>query len=370
MRNAFLLIPALAVLLAACSAGKDNLAEAKSMEQLYSENGFPVRVRRLEPEDFSVYLKYPTVLDAQSESTAYASLSDVVRNIAVKVGDQVKQDQVILSFSENNRTLQQARLSYENAEAAYKRSEVLYATSDISRQDFDNSRMQYELARASLDAARDMIYVKAPIAGTLIHLNVRATENVNPGTPLFTVSNQNGLVTRFYVGVNEINLIKNGARVYIDGLESVDISNFNWKLNSQQVTFDGRVSQVALLMDSRKRAFPVSAFFDITDLMALNQARPFISGMSIDIVVETYRNEKALVVSRKELLKTDSGYAAYVARDNKAQRVDVQVGHERGLDFEITGGLESGDLLIYDGIQSLSDNIKLNIVETAQAVTR
>ena len=192
------------------------------------------------------------------------------------------------------------------------------------------------------------------IDGNIININVRPTENVVPGTPLFTVSNQNGLVTRFYVGINEIDYIKTGARVYI--------------VNSEAVA--GQVSQVSLLMDSKSRAFPVTAYFDITNAMASMQARPFISGISLDIAVETYRNENAIVVSRKELLRTDTGYAAFIADGNRAKRVDVQVGQEKAFQVEITGGLEEGNMLITDGITELADNSLINIVGTTQAAQK
>ncbi|MDR0814955.1 MAG: hypothetical protein LBN37_04285, partial [Bacteroidales bacterium] len=69
------LAAALAAFSAVSCAGKNEPTEtAESMEQLYAENGQPVSVRQLEAEDFSVYLKYPTVIYASSESTAYASL--------------------------------------------------------------------------------------------------------------------------------------------------------------------------------------------------------------------------------------------------------------------------------------------------------
>jgi multidrug efflux pump subunit AcrA (membrane-fusion protein) len=66
-----------------------------------------------------VYLKYPTVVYAASESTAYASLSDVVRSISVKVGDTVRQDEVIVAFSPDNQSLRQATVAHESTFAAF-----------------------------------------------------------------------------------------------------------------------------------------------------------------------------------------------------------------------------------------------------------
>ncbi|QQO08515.1 efflux RND transporter periplasmic adaptor subunit [Breznakiella homolactica] len=334
------------LLLLACTGcgGKKSgpAVEASSMEQIHAEKGIPVAVREMAYEDFSVYRKYPTVLYARSESTAYSSISDVVRSINVKIGDRVEQDQVVLSLSQDNPTYQQARLSFDNAKSTYDRSRLLFGNGDISRQDFDNAKMQYDLARTNLDAAADMINIKAPIGGTITQLNVHTTANVRPGTPLFTVSNQNGYEARFHVEANEIDLIKTGERVFIykDG-----------------DTIEGRVTQVSLVMDVTKQAFPVTAFFDV-------QSRKLVSGMGVDLSVEVYRNEHALVAERKELIRTDEGYEAYLAVDGRARPVQIVLGQEQGLSFEVIGGLKEGDLLITRGNQQVSPETVLNIIHT------
>lgn len=323
-----------------CAGNKDSGVAAMSMERLYAEKGRPVNVRRLETEDFSVYLKYPTVVYAASESAAYASLNDVVRKISAQVGDTVEQDEVIVSFSADNQSLRQAALAHENALAAFRRSSALFKNNDISRQEYDSVRTQYEIAVANLKAANDMVYVKAPIAGRITRLNVRPTENVRPGAPLFTVSGRNGYEARFYVSAAEIDRIQAGARAFI---------------KDPSLNIEGRVTQVSLTMDSRMQAFPVSAFFETT-------SGKLVSGMGVDLSVETYRNEKAIVLSRSELLETAEGPTAFVVVENTALQFAVRPGQEQGLRLEIISGLEAGDLLISGGIQNLAPDTKINIV--------
>lgn len=326
--------------LASCgSAGKGKGAEAKSMDQIYAEDGRPVRTRSLEPEDFSVVLKFPTSLHAKSESTAYSSLSDVVREVRVKVGDRVLRDQVLVSFDHDNANYQQAKVSFENAEAAFNRSSSLFADSGISKQDFDNVRMRYDMARAAFKSASDMIDVKAPIDGYVTRLNVRQTENVKPGAALFTISNQGVYEARIYVTADEIDQIKTGARARIE---------------SGGKSIEGSVTEVSLIMDADKKAFPVTATF-------ASGARSLVSGMSTDISVEVYRNPAALVLARKELVRAGDSYAAFVARGGVAERRDVVVGRERGLEFEVVGGLRPKEALVSEGLDGLTDGATIKI---------
>jgi RND family efflux transporter MFP subunit len=356
MKKLVLGLVGIQVLLAVSCTGKKDGAQASNtegdktavgMEQLYADNGSPVAVRRLGYEDFSVFLKYPTVLAANSESSAYAMTNDVVRSINFKIGDHVERDQVVLSFSEDNQNLQQAKVAYEGAKSTFDRVNALYANGDVSRQDFDNARTQFELAASRLDAAMDMIYVRSPLSGTITALNVHETENVRSGSPLFTVSNGSGFEARFYVGADEIDQIKTGARVFIDR-GSDEISR----------GLEGRVTQVSLIMDTAKQSFPATAFFPRSE----DGARHLVSGMGVDLAVETYRNEEALVVSRRELIKNDSGYTAYIAVDNTARPVNVQIGHIQGLRYEIIGGLQERDFLISEGQQRLEAGTQINLV--------
>jgi RND family efflux transporter MFP subunit len=338
----------LSVLLAlSCGGNKENAA---SMEQLHAENGQPVSVRKLEPEDFSVYLKYPALIQASSESTAYAGLDDVVRTISAKVGDTVRQGNIIVSFSADNRILQQASLSNENARNAYNRINALFRSNDVSRQEFDNVRMQYELSQTNLKAANDMVYVKAPISGTLTQINVRVTENARPGTPLFTVSNSNAFQARLYVGVDEIEHIQVGARAFINLSRG----------RQESQTIEGRITQVSLIMDSQRQSFPVTVFFDGSN-------HRLVSGMNVDILVETYRNEKALILARRELVQTETGPAVFVVDNDaefmpKARRVTVQTGEEKGLRVEILGGVSEGDVIVSEGVHQINEQSTLNIV--------
>ena len=338
-RNVFLTaLAVMAVLIVSSCAGKKEAAVQADtgIEQIQVSQGTAVHVRVLKPEDFSVYLKYPSTVYAQSESTAYAAISDVVRNINVKVGDRVEQDQVILSLSMDNQAYQRAALAWENAQTSYERNRLLFANGDISRQNFDNITMQYELARANYNAARDMVYIKAPISGTITQLNVHPTANVNPGAALFTVSGRNGYEAQFYVGADEIEQVRSGARVIIDQGR-----------NDGGMNIEGRITQVSLVMDSVKQAFPVTASFDMN-------SRKLASGMGVDIAVETYRNEKAIVVSRSELTKTGEGFQAYVAQGNKAEAVSVELGQAQGMKHEVIRGLEAGDMLVSEGAQGLA----------------
>lgn len=344
MKKRFVPVLVLAVSVVACGGqGKSGADATKSMESIHAEDGVPVSVRPLAAKDFSVYLKYPTTLRSRAESTAYAALSDVVRTVPVKVGDKVVRDQTVVTFSLDNPQYQQARLAFENAKSSFDRSTALFADAGMSKQDFDNVRTQYEIARATFKQIADAVEVKAPIDGYVTRINVRSTENVRPGDALFTVSNQDGFEARFYVTSDEISRVKVGSRS---------------RIATSDGEAEGSVVEVSLIMDPERKAFPATAFF-------AGKTRGLVSGMSVDVAVESYRNERAIVVERKELVRSGEAWTAYVASsDGKAHRRDVVVGRERGLELEIVGGLRAGESLISAGVQNVLDGTAIKVVET------
>ncbi len=337
------ILPIAGVCLALVACSKSNSSDAKSMTQLYADNGRPVTARTLKPETFTVSLDFPAEFRARSQSTEYAKLSDVVREIHAKVGDRVEQDQVIVSFSMDNSSYQQAKLQFQNAETAYSRIQSLYKDNGVSKQDFDNARTQYELAREGYKAASDMIQVKAPIAGTVTQINVRTSSNVSPGTALFTISNQDGFEAAFYVTASEIQQIAVGAPCAID-------------YKGERIV--GRVSEVSLIMDPSKKAFPAKAFF-------AGKPRTIVSGMTVDVSVEAYRNARAITAARSELLNADGAWYAFVASDGVARKKQVTAGKVSGLTYEILSGLTSGDALIEDGVQDLQDGDKIAVTDAS-----
>jgi RND family efflux transporter MFP subunit len=310
------------------------------MEQIYAEEGYPVQARTVAPEPFSVYLKYPAEFKARSQSSAYAKTSDVVRTINFKVGDYVRQDDVVLGFSMDNSSYQQAKVSFENAQAAYNRISALYEEAGVSKQDFENIRTQYVLAREAFRAADELFRVKAPIDGYITQLNVQPSANVRAGDALFTVSNQDGFEADFYVLPNEIDNIHVNARVFVEG---------------RNETIEGRITEVSLMMDGQKKAFPVKASF-------AGKPRTLVSGMSVDAAVEVYQNDKALTVSRDELSRTGEAWTVFLVEDGKAVQETVVLGQSQGFDYEVTGGLREGDILISDGLLELSNGAQVKVV--------
>ncbi len=327
-------------LLAGCGSGD---AESKSMEQIHAEQGVPVRVDTVRHEPFTVEYAFNGVLTAELESSAIAAISDAVEHIYFKVGDNVSKGDVVLTFPMDNPAAQyfQAKVSFENAATSLERMETLYDEGGVSKQDVDNTRTQYEVSKANWDAAEQAVMVRAPIGGIITQLNVRESDNVEPGDVLFKVSRAERVKARLWVAESQISDIAVGQK-----------ATATWA----GTTLEGKVAQVDMSLNSEKQAFGVLVEFENPDL-----AVP--SGISAAIKVLVPTGSDAIVVSRSIVSREDSKYFAYVTDGAVARRREVVLGRAQGLDVEIVAGLEPGEVIVTEGQMLLEDGAKINIIE-------
>jgi len=317
--------------------------QAKNMEQLYQEQGVPVRVRTLEPRLFEQTLSYNAAVSGIKESRVTATLGDTIDKVLVKVGDSVKKDQVVATFPMDNPNAQyfQAKVAYENAETLYKRTQNLLKTGGIAQQELDNARTAFEVAKANWEAVRQVVKVKAPISGYVTSVDVLPGDNVEAGDRLLTVSQVRRMRAKVWVGEKQICRVKPGQPAYLV-----------W----QDQRIEATVAQVDIAMNDEHQGFGVIVECDNPDKLLR-------CGTTAEVIIVVYRNPEALVLQRSEILAEAGKQFVFVAKKGNALRREISLGRGQGLELEVIAGLTAGDRLIYEGQQQLKTGAKLNIIQ-------
>ena len=340
-RSIYFLSCLLFTILLSNQCSKDN-SEAKNIEQIYKEQGVPVRIEKIQLSEFKTELSYNSVLTGIEESSAHAMVKDKVEKICVTVGDYVKKDAVLLSFPTDNPAANyfQAKVAFENFRTTYDRMSNLYKSGGISLQDLDNAKAGFEVAKANWNAVGQAVKVKAPISGYVTKVNVRESDNVDHGDPLFTISKINKMKAKFWVAETEINDISVGLAA-------------STTRNNQVI--EGRVVQVDMAMDQDVQAFQAIVEFD-------NPNKILKCGTTVEIKIQTYSNAKTIIVERKNILSHEGKAFVYIVKNGRAIRKIVTSGKQQGLDIEITQGLIPGDELIVEGQMLLKEGCKVRVI--------
>jgi RND family efflux transporter MFP subunit len=333
----------LSVLIAGVGCGGGETTETKSIGEIHESEGVPVAVRPVEPTGFSTHLSFIASLRGAAESTASAMVADEVAGILYKVGDYVEKESAVVLFPPDNPSLgyEQAQVSFESARTAYNRIKKLYEDDGVSRQAYDDARTRYELARAKWESVQRMTRVEAPISGYITRINVFESENVQPGTPLFTVSDFDRLNTIVWISDRDIDSVRVGQR-----------ATASW--HGKHIV--GEVVQVDMAMDQEKMAFAAKLEFDNPDLQVQ-------SGVTADIEVETYRREDAVIVHQSEIVTIDGRPYVFREQNGRAVRTEVEVERREGLYRQISSGLSRGDRVITRGIELIEDGRRVRVVD-------
>jgi len=327
-------------LLTSCEEEK---VQTRSMEQIYAEEGVPVRVVDVKKGNFEINLSYNAVLTGIEESNVYAAIGDRVEKINVQIGEYVKKDQILLTFPTDNPSANffQAKVAYENSKKTLERYENLFKTGGISQQNLDNVRTQFRVDEANWAAVRQAIEVKAPISGYVTRINVRETENVDSKELLMTIANTSKLKATLSVAESDIDFVQKGTKV-----------TALW--NGKEVV--GEVVSVNLAMDPFSKSFRANLEFP-------NKSNALRAGVTAKLSIAAATSSDVISVNRKNLVKEDEKYYAFLADGDKAKKVEVEIGKDRGLYLEILSGLNENDKLITEGQMFLDNGTKIKIVK-------
>ncbi len=337
-------VVSLALLPVLTSCSRDTAA-AKSMEQIYAEQGIPVEVQPVNAVPFNIRHAFNTVLTGIEETGASAMIGDRVEAVHYRVGDYVKKDAVVVSFPTDNPAAQyfQAKVGYEHALTTYQRMKNLYESGGIALQELDSVRTQMSVAEANWNAVKQSVHVRAPISGILTSIRVRISDQVHSGDDLFVVSRTDRLKAEIWLQETIRDQIEIGAPA---------TATWNGR------TLQGKIVQVDRSMDPERQAFGAVAVFD-------NPGRLMMSGVNAGISVASAGKTESVVIDRRHLIREGGRTFVYVEENGAARKQEVALGASTGLDVPVLKGLGPGDRLIVSGAMQLKDGARVRTAETA-----
>jgi RND family efflux transporter MFP subunit len=345
---AFLLVPALAITLDACTDGK---SEQTSIPK--TSEPIPVKVMPLQKSKSTNVIEVSGKLTTDDETVLSFKTAGVVHSILVKEGDRVRKGQVlaILDLTEIKAGVSQAQLAFEKAKRDLQRMKNLYQDSVATLEQLQNTQTALDIAQEQLNAAlfnKSFSEIHSPANGIVLQKFVNAGQVVGIGDPVLMT---NGAATgqwNFKAGVSD----KQWASIKVGDKASIQIDAFPGK------TFSASVVRKSGKSDNQTGAFTI-------ELQLQAKESTIASGMFGKALIETGDSHHGWAVPYEAILDAndDEGFV-FVTFDNKtAAKRPVRISSFNNQEVLISEGLEDVASLVVSGSAYLTDKAPIYIVK-------
>lgn len=309
---------------------------APTVEQIRAEQGVPVTLAVVERGSLAVWREFNGTVSGAQEAVVRARSGDQIAAVPVQVGQRVSRGQVLVQQAGEATAarVRQAEAARRQAARTVERLRPLHEAGAISDQEWEGALTQLELATADVAAARDVLTLSSPLAGTVTEVIARPGMIPSPGDPLVRVADLSQLVVYLRVSAAEAAELRTGQRARVAG-----------------AGVEGRVRRIALQADPATRLVEVEVGFP--------PEAGLIPGTLATVQVEVAARADAVQVPRGAVR---DGYAWVVDHDSRVSRRAVQVGLQSRDRVEILAGLEPGERVVVEGGALLSEGVRVRAV--------
>ena len=366
------------------------------------EAALPVKVITIKRGNFPLRLNISATADVRERADVRTEIPGTIEGINVKVGDWVREGQVLVQLNKEERQLDVEQRKAEKLrsfsqflvnedtsllgntelteeqkkELALKKQKYLEAVQDfekgkINRDQFDaiqddyqkllmmSGEMREEIRRAQEGLSAAIVQLKqsqlnlkrctirSPFQGYIADLLVSKGETVSSAQTLLRVVNLKTLFLRGFALESELQNLKEGTNVRI---------RFD---SFPEQFFYGEIESISPEIDETRKTITVYVKVD-------NKDNLFLPGMHAEIDVEYKIFENVIKVPRDAVLTRQDRYLVFTIKDiqgrtGTANWVYVEVGHQNDEEIEILSGVEEGDLVVVYGHMTLAHQSKVTI---------
>jgi len=303
--------------------------------------------------DVAAYYSGTATLEAEDQAVVVSQITGVVLEISAEEGDFVEAGQV-LARVETDRY----RLEVEKAEAALKRLQTdfqrrkeLFEKQLVSADDFEGVSAELQAQQAAYDLARldlEHTQIRAPISGYVSERAVRPGNLVTVHDPVFRITSYNPLLAVLHVPERELSVLRKGLEVAV----TLDA----WPGE----TFSGEIIRISPVVDPATGTFRVTAQVRDRDDML----KPGLFGR-LEVLYDLRRDVP--VIPRSAVITEDErNHVFVIAEDGSASRRDIRLGYERAGLIEVRDGVAAGERVVTAGKGSLSDGVRVEVIDTAR----
>ena len=281
----------------------------------------------------------------ESEATAVTfTTMGVIRRMAVREGQTVSQGQFIAEIddSQARNMLSAAEAQMTQANDALERYTMLHDNGSLPEVQWVEIQSKVAQAQAQLEVAKKNLAdcrITAPVSGIIGKRLLRSGETALPSQAVVTILNINTVKVKVSVPEQEINSI--GER-----------DNCHIEVDAAKKSTQGGLIEKGVQADALTHTYDIR-------INVSNPDRKLLPGMVASVTFDEKETTDAtaiLIPITSVQSRGDGSYFVWrIDADNSAHRQIVTVGPTFANSIRITSGLTSGQRIVTEGYQKLSE---------------
>jgi membrane fusion protein (multidrug efflux system) len=327
-----------------------------------------------ETMELTGWIKANQVVDIASKVPGRVESLSVISDEGIPVnieeGVEVKKGQQLASIDHEiylaevaaaKANLQAAEVETADAEREKKRMVALYEGGSATEQAKDKAETSAEAAKARLSSAKANLElaeinlresaITSPIDGIVIAKHIDVGNLIKTGDRIVTVADMKTVkvIVAASEGYSKQILVGTPVRINVDALP--------------EKVFTSEVYSVYPALDEETHTIQIEIRMD-------NNESLLKPGMFARVTLITERKDDVIVISKDVVLggRIDEPYV-YVVEDGTAHKRFVKIGIKQADKCEITDGLRTSEMLVVNGMNYLTDGIKVKVVRLEEIGT-
>ena len=317
-----------------------------------TEAGLPVIVAAVGERADTVMVQAIGTARALSSVTLFPEANGEVIELAVKAGDSVDKDDVILRLDNRNAVIavELARTHVSDAESALDRTRTLRKSNVKSDANVRDDETALERARLDLRQAQVALTdrtLRAPFAGVIGIPKIEVGDRITTDTAVATLDDRTSLLVEFEVAERYFSRLKVGMPIRARTPSFPDRP------------IEGEVSNIDSRIDPVARTALIRASFPNPD----DTLRPGMSlGVTLNLIGPVLPTVPELAIQWR-----DGQSYVWLIREGAAERVSVVSRRRLNQTVLVEGDLTPGDLVVVEGVQRLRPGAAVRITQPPEA---
>ncbi|PTL76436.1 efflux RND transporter periplasmic adaptor subunit [Vitiosangium sp. GDMCC 1.1324] len=299
-------------------------------------------------------------LDERRTASVGSPLAGRVDQVRVRIGDRVKAGDRLFSvrsgaYADLDREAKSAETEVADKQRVAERLRELVGLQAAPEKDLLAAEAELRQAKLALEAAKakksslsvsaegdNLFWVTAPRAGTVVDLDVTASQEVTPDRdkPLGRISDLGEVLVIADVQEADAADLQEGQTAIV-------------RTQSGGVQRTGKVERISEVVDPQRRTVEVR-------IRVANEDRALRPNAFIEVTPETLAGVKRVRVPASAVVTDGARSVVFVARDaGRLERVAVTTGRRRDGEVEVRNGLEVGSRFVARGALLLENTIEL-----------